>query len=161
MAKAAATQTLSMSLEGDKQLQAAIEDIVRNTRDLREPWKLFYRQAFYDAMDFTFKSAQGGTWRNDKARYLKWKRARYPGRRLMELTGETRRELTSPAGFFRPERRQMEIGGSPVGSRGRWNSPNTPKGRMVVWAQSPWMSRQMTEAAREHAEWYAKKWGRR
>ena len=158
MARVAESQTLGMMLKGDEQLQRAVVAIMRDTKDLRPIWRRFYRQAFYDGMEQTFNTAQSGRWRNNTGRYLRWKRKRSGGH-LMTLTGEFRRSLTSqaPGGYFKPQLQQMEIGASPVGE-GTWKSPNTPRGRMVIWAGSPWMQREMTEAATEHVAWYGRTW---
>jgi hypothetical protein len=151
-------QTLSMSIRGDA--ASAVDDILRNCQDLRDAWTLFYRPAFYRAMEDTFKGNQDGSWRPLNKRYKKWKAAHGGSPYLMNMTGDLKASLTGDTSesFYQPLPRSMEIGGAPV-NPGKWNSPNTPKGRMIIYAHSSYMGREMSEAAQQHLDWYARKWG--
>jgi hypothetical protein len=159
MARQAKAQTLSVALEGVPELQAAIERILDNTKDLRPAWEQFYRPGFNEAMEQTFATRQSGTWRPLKQRYAKWK-ASHGGGSLMVLGGNTtdlKGSLTRKTSetFFQPQARQMTIGSNhPM-------TTNTPRGRMVIWASSTAMKYHMREAAQQHADWYAEKWGRK
>jgi hypothetical protein len=161
MARQANTQTLSMSLQGDEELQAAIAEIVRNTDDLREAWKRFYRPAFYEYVDEWWqdegRGATGKSWRPLKKRYKKWKMA-HGGGELMVFGGDDTDLKGALKGggnkIFTTTPKRMTIGA-------KWSTGNTPWGRMIIYAEAPQMQRHMTDAARDHAEWYAKKWSGR
>ena len=155
MARQANTQTLSMSLQGDEELQAAIAAIVKETDDLRPAWDKFYRPSFHEAMEQVFDTRQSGTWRPLKPRYAKWKAA-HGGGSMMVLNRDLKDSLVAKTGesVYRPARTRMTIGSTNIPT-------NTPRGRMIVWADSTAMKYHISNAAREHAEWYAKKWSGR
>jgi hypothetical protein len=148
-------QSITAVLKGEPELRRALNDIIHETRDLRPAWERFYRPAFHDAMRVVFQRKQAGTWRPLKKRYAAWKAA-HGGGDPMVLTGALRDSLASTTGesFFRPKEQQMTIGSTNIPT-------NTPRGRMVVWAENPEMLFQIRRAAQQHVDWYAEKWGRR
>ena len=156
-----AEQVVDVKLLGDKELQAAIADIMRHTKDLREPWRRFYRPAFYRYVDDWWedrgRGATGRGWGPYKNAYRKWKFGKGGGGAMMTLGGDDSDLKGALKGgaesIFRPEPRSMEIGAT-------WDGGTpTPWGRMIIYAQAPAMKKHMTEAAQDHAAWYAEKWG--
>ena len=155
MARRANSQTLGMALEGDKELHAAIARILKETDDLRPAWDQFYRPGFHKAMEQTFSTKQSGTWKPLKGYYAAWKMA-HGGGSMMVLTQDLKQSLTGTTGesVFEADARKMLIGST--------NMPtNTPRGRMLIWANSTSMKHQMRLAAQKHADWYAEKWSHR
>lgn len=152
MARVAGSQSLSMALDGQPDLQAAIERITKESKDLRPAWDQFYRPHFHNAMEQTFETRAGGRWRPLKGRYAAWK-SRHGGGELMVLTGALRASLAGDTGesIYRPEPRQMDIGSTNIPT-------NTPRGRMVIYAHSTAMAYHLGQAAQEHADYYGIKW---
>lgn len=104
-----------VSIAGQAQVLFAINNFVTLFEDLRPVWHLF-RDAFWVEERNLFAtegtSGRHGAWKELSKPYREWKEKRYPGAKILELSGALRDSLVGPNdGFiYEPSPRQLVIG---------------------------------------------------
>ncbi len=127
-------------------IRAGIYDLKRAAEDLRPAWPGVIAR-FQAQMSRRFETEGGsgpsGRWAPLEPRYARWKARHFPGTKILERTGATRRSLTSAGSGAVIEKRPLSLF---LGSTVPWapyHQPD-PKRRMFI-----------EPTDREAAEWVA------
>jgi len=105
----------TIDISGDVQLDRAITRFSEGVSDYRPIWPLIYGEFQAEVKgQFETEGAQGGAaWAPLSGAYSAWKVRTYPGKPILERTGDLKRSLTerdAPGAVFRPEPRQLTMG---------------------------------------------------
>ena len=110
--------SLRFAVEGDIQLSRAFDTMGQKIDDLTPVLKKI-ADSFYKHMEDVFEregaSGNRQRWHPLNPRYAAWKRKRYPGAKILVLTGELKESLTNPKSskaYLAIDRLEMSIGTS-------------------------------------------------
>lgn len=89
---------LVIEVDGQRKLTQALDTLAKDISDWRPVWEEL-EQVFYQIEEQQFKEeGRSNTWTPLSAGYARWKKVRYPGKKILERTGELRRSLTGRGG---------------------------------------------------------------
>lgn len=125
----------TLTLEGEAQIDRTLARFHDNVTDARPLWdELAAKFARIEVRQFNSEGAYGsGGWPALSPRYAAWKARHYPGRPILERTGELRRSLTQrPFGIEELTPASMTIGsGIDYGRYHQKGGGNLPQRRPV------------------------------
>jgi phage gpG-like protein len=93
---------LELELSGDDRIDVALSRFGESVEDFRDFWTSTLAPRFFDEIqrNFDLEGKLVGGWAPLSPAYREWKRAHYPGRRILERTLRLRQSLTWNAGRF-------------------------------------------------------------
>lgn len=147
----------------DRQAQDACKLMVRNVKDFRRYWEPIIDAILADNKQ-RFDSNDGGSWKPDTARYMKWKVRHGHGIKLLHLTGTLYKALTEKGDYGQKVTRGREAltirfyGSAHHGTRTNTAAEQAKRGRKVVNPDSPYLRRAMGKAAGEIALQWKREW---
>lgn len=122
-----------MVIDGEVQMDRGIARFADGVTDYRPVWPVIADEFYAEvAGQFESEGAQGGRkWAPLSPAYAKWKEARYPGRPILERTGDLKRSLTSEKdpNAVRVEQRKGLMLGSKI-PYGVYHQSPRPRGRL-------------------------------
>jgi phage gpG-like protein len=130
----------TFSVEGETQIDRTLAAYVDNISDATDLWdKLADRFAAAEKRQFNSEGGYGGsTWPDLSPAYAAWKSRAFPGKPILERTGELKRSLTSrPFGIEVLLPGSMVVGsGLPYGPMHQAGGGNLPRRRPVQLPES-------------------------
>lgn len=131
---------LRLEFYGEEQVNRTIARTTDRIRDARPLWEeLADRFGKQEARQFRSEGrAASGGWAALSPRYAAWKARRFPGKRILERTGDLRRSLTErPFGIEVLKRRYMIVGSDvDYGEYHQKGGANLPRRRPVEFTEN-------------------------
>lgn len=105
----------TIDVAGERQLDRGISRFEEGISDYRPVWDLIYDDFLAEVKaQFESEGAHGGgRWAPLSERYARWKQKHYPGKPILERTGDLKKSLTergAPGAVFRSEPRALTMG---------------------------------------------------
>jgi len=127
---------LRVTVAGAKVLDRALSRFGDDIKDFREVWRRIYADFIsIEKKQFETEGGRGGLrWVPLSPSYAEWKMKHYPGKTILDLTGELRRQMTTGAGMevvYLPLTLSMQ----PTVQRAYWHHEGVGRlpARKVVW----------------------------
>lgn len=131
---------LRLAFYGEHQIDRTLARFAEAASDARPAWEAMAdRFAKAEARQFRSEGSYGsGGWAPLSPRYAAWKQRHYPGRRILERTGDLKRSLTDrPFGIEVIEPGFMVLGSAvSYGAYHQAGGPNLPRRRPVELPES-------------------------
>ena len=128
---------LRVKVNGTQQVERTLHIVADHISDFSPAFR-DVKNAFvrYQREEFKTQGVHGGhAWAVLSPKYLAWKRKHYPGRRILELTGDLRKTLTSQLQTFITPRRLVMWSASEVAAYHQEGAGNLPARKIVAVPQ--------------------------
>lgn len=117
---------LTFQVMGARQLDRALSRFGDKVRDFRPVWRRIHADFLkIEAQQFDSEGARGGTaWAPLSPSYSAWKAMNYPGRKILEMTGAMKAQLTAGTGMT-VEMQPLTLRMMPTDRKAPWHQRGT------------------------------------